>query len=684
MPEYTTADIRNLAVVGHGGGGKTTLVEALLAHAGAISGPGKVERGTTVTDFEPEEKGHQHSMFSAVASYDRNGKHVNFIDTPGYPDFLGRALAVLPAVETALVVVDARSGVQTTTRRVMDAAEAQGLCRMIVVNRIDADEVDCEGILAQIQEAFGSECLPLNLPTGGASGVADCFFSPDTSAPTDFSDVESAHTEMVDQVVEVDENLMELYLEQGDEMAPEQLHDAFELALREGHLIPVCFTSAVNGAGVAELAETIERVMPNPAEANPPHFVQDGDDGSTSVVVEPDSGKHVVAHVFKLTLDPFVGRMSVFRVHQGTITKDTQLFVGDSRKPHKLSHLYAVHGKETVEVGNGIPGDIRAVTKIDEIQYNAVLHDDHATDNVRMDADALPAPMYGLAIEAKTRGDEGKISDMLAKLSAEDPTFVVEHNTTTNETVIRGVGELHLRMTLERMKERYNVEVETRTPKIAFKETIQGPAEGHHRHKKQSGGAGQFGEVFLRVEPLDRGEGFHFENAVVGGVIPSQFIPAVEKGVRQVLETGAIAGYPMQDVKVTVYDGKHHSVDSKEIAFVTAGKRAFLDAINKAKPVVLEPIVNIDVTAPQENMGDIAGDLSSKRGRINGTTALAGGMVNVAGQAPLSELETYQSELKSVTGGAGTYSIELSHYDPVPRPVQQELMAAFNPSSDED
>ncbi|MEM7405798.1 MAG: elongation factor G [Pseudomonadota bacterium] len=681
MPNYATQEIRNLAVVGHGGAGKTTLVEALLAHAGAVDSAGTVERGSTVSDFEPEEKSHQHSMFAAVAGFDRNGHHVNLVDTPGYPDFSGRSLAALPAAETALVVVDAKSGVQTTTRRMMEAAAEQGLCRMIVVNRIDTDDVDCEAVLAQIQDAFGTECLPLNLPAAAGAGVADCFFAPDHAASVAFGSVEEAHTQMVDQVVEMDENLMELYLEQGDEMAPEQLHDAFRLALRDGHLIPVCFTSATTGAGVSELADIIERVIPSPVDGNQPRFLSgDGE----PVAVTPDPDGHVVAHVFKLALDPFVGRMSVFRVHQGTVTKDSQLTVGDARKPIKIAHLYRLQGKETQEVDAGIPGDICAVTKIDEIHQNAVLHDASESADLSMGSVALPAPMFGLAIQAKSRGDESKISDTLNKLSAEDPTFQVEHTSTTNETVIRGVGELHLRMMLERMKERYNVEVDTRTPKIAYKETIGAPAEGHHRHKKQTGGAGQFGEVYLRVEPMERGGGFAFENAVVGGVIPSQFIPAVEKGVRQVLETGAVAGYPMEDVKVTVYDGKHHSVDSKEIAFVTAAKRAFMDAVGKAKPAVLEPIVNIEVTAPQENMGDIAGDLSSKRGRISGTTALSGGMVSVAGQAPLSELENYQSELKSVTGGAGSYTIELSHYDPVPRPVQQQLESEFNPSTDDD
>jgi elongation factor G len=682
MPEHTTADIRNLTVVGHAGAGKTTLVESLLARGGAIDSPGSIERGSTVTDFEPEEKKHQHSMFAGLASYERNGKHINLIDTPGYPDFVGRALATLPAVETALIVVDARDGVQMSTHRLMEAAREQGLCRMVVVTRIDADQVDCEAVLAQVQESFGAQCLPLNLPAGGNRRVVDCFFDPQASAATDFSTVNEAHTKMVDQVVEVDENLMELYLEQGDEMAPEQLHDAFELALRDGHLVPVCFCSVHADVGVAKLADVIERVMPNPLEGNPPHFVEITDAGESPLVVEPDASKAFVAHVFKVSLDPFVGRLSVFRIHQGTVAKDAQLYVGDARKPVKIAHLYRVRGKDIIEVERGVPGDICAVTKHDEIHYNAVLHA-QPDASLGMRGVALPAPMYGLAIQARSRGDEQKISDTLHKVSAEDPTLVIEH-TTTNETVMRGVGDLHLRVVLERMRDRYNVDVETSTPRIAYKETISAPAKGHHRHKKQTGGAGQFGEVYLRIAPLERGCGFEFESAVVGGVIPSQFIPAVEKGVRAILDSGAVAGYPLEDVRVTVYDGKHHAVDSKEIAFVTAAKRAFLDAVNKAKPVVLEPIVQVDVVAPQGYMGDIAGGLSSKRGRITGTTALSGGLVRVTGQAPLSELDSYQSELKSITGGVGTYTIELSHYDPVPRPLQQQLIEAFSPVADDD
>ncbi|MDH3315722.1 MAG: elongation factor G [Gammaproteobacteria bacterium] len=683
MPNYTTEDIRNIALVGHGGAGKTMLAEAMLLKAGAIASLGEITRGTTVSDFDPLEKEHQHSLNASVMNLEYGGVHVNLIDTPGYPDFLGRALSVLPAVETVAVVIDARSGIEMNTRRMMQTASERGLCRMIVVNKVDADDANLESLLHQITDAFGSECLPINLPSKDRKKVIDCFFNPEGNDVA-FSSVSEAHTQIVDQVVEVDEKLMELYLEQGEDLEPEKLHDAFEEALRDGHLVPVCFTAAESGVGVGELLNVIAKLMPNPKEGNPPPFFKGTGEKAEAVTVSCDPAKHALAHVFKVTVDAFVGRLGVFRIHQGSINKDSQLFIGSARKPFKVGHLFNLQGKDHVEIDSGIPGDICAVAKVEEVVFDSVLHDSHDEDEFRMQPVAVPAPMFGLAIQSKARGDEQKLSDALQKLSAEDPCFRVEHNAVLNETVIRGLGDLHLRVILEKMKERYNVEVSTSTPKIAYRETITKPADGHHRHKKQTGGAGQFGEVYLKVEPMNRGGGFEFVNKIVGGVIPQQFIPAIEKGVRQVLEQGAIAGYGMEDVRVTVYDGKYHTVDSKEVAFVAAGKKAFLDAINKANPIVLEPIVNISVTVPQGNMGDVTGDLSAKRGRINGTNALAGGMVTVTGQVPLSELSTYQSELKSVTGGVGSYSMELSHYDPVPAQIQQQLRSEFKPRAEEE
>jgi elongation factor G len=683
MPSYRSEDIRNIALVGQSGSGKTTLVEALLHRVGAIGAPGSVAKGTTVCDFDPLEREYQHSLDPAMVSLDHDGAHINLLDTPGYPDFLGRTLAVLPAVETAALVLDAEAGPEMVAQRLMELATRRELCRMIVVNKIDLPGLDMGGLLEQIRQVFGRECLPLNLPAGGGTRVEDCFFSPSGGA-TDFSSVQAAHTEIVDQVVEVDEALMEVYLEQGQEIQPEQLHDPFEKALRDGHLIPVCFVSAQTGAGLDELLRVFSHLMPTPAEGNPPAFLKGEGKEAQPVKVTPDPAKHVVAHVFRVMFDPFVGKLGVFRVHQGTVTPNTQLFVGDARKPFKVAHLFKLQGKEHREVEAGIPGDICAVAKVDEVHFDAVLHDSHEEDHFHLRSIECPPAMYGLAIEVAKRGDEKKLSDALHKLDEEDPCLSVEHDPNTRETVLRGMGEMHLRVLLEKTRGRFNVEVQTRPPRIAYRETITAPAEGHHRHKKQTGGAGQFGEVYLRVEPLARGAGFEFEDAVVGGVIPNQFIPAVEKGVRQVLEGGAVAGCPLHDLKVTVYDGKHHPVDSKEVAFVAAGKKAFLDAIAKARPVVLEPIVNLEVTGPADATGTIAGDISSMRGRVSGTKTLPDGRVVVEGQVPLGELGNYQSKLKSATGGHGSYIIEFSHYEAVPPRLQQQLAAEFKPQAEED
>jgi len=396
---------------------------------------------------------------------------------------------------------------------------------MIIVNKIDAENVDLPGLLARIQAAFGRECLPINLPADGGKRVVDCFFNP--SGTADFSSVEEAHSALVDQVVEVDEELMAKYLEKG-EVAPEELHAPFEKALREGHLIPVCFVSARNGAGVAELLDIIVKLMPNPTEGNSPQLIKGTGDKAQPVRAEPDPKKHVIAHVFKVMIDPYVGKVGVFRVHQGTITKDSQLFIGEGRKAFKVGHAYLLQGKEFVETDALVPGDIGAVAKVDEIHFDAVLHDSHDEDQIHLVPLEFPTPMHSLAIEPKRRGDEQKISDALHKLSAEDPTFRVEHNATVNQTIISGLGDLHMRYVLDRMANQYHVEVSTKPPRIPYRETITARAEGHHRHKKQTGGAGQFGEVFLKVEPLPRGKGFEFVDMVKGGAIPNQFIPAVE------------------------------------------------------------------------------------------------------------------------------------------------------------
>jgi elongation factor G len=675
---YTTEQIRNVALAGHPGAGKTTLFEALLHAGGAIQAAGSIERGSTVSDFDPVEKQRGHSIDVGIASTDHASIHVNLIDTPGYPDFRGPALSALAAVETVAVVVACDAGVEYGTRRMMDYAKNRGLCRAIVVNKIDHG--DCRALLDELRDAFGNECLPINLPAGGGASVVDCFGAAD--GDSDFGPVADWHQKIIDQVVEVNETVMEHYLDLGEGgLSGEELHDAFEQCLREGHLVPVLFCSARTGVGVRELLDVTERLFPHPGEANPPPFVKGAD--AQPVDAKPDPKAHVIADVFKIVNDPFVGKLGVFRVYQGTVKRDTQLFVDDGKKPFRVGHLFKLRGKEHMEVDEAIPGDIAAVAKVEDLHFDAVLHDSHDEDQIHLAPLAFPKPMFGLAVDAASKGHEQKLATALHKLAEEDPCFQVEHTVETNETVVRGLSDLHLRVNLDRLKERYGVEVKSRPPRIAYRETVSARAEGHHRHKKQTGGAGQFGEVFLRIEPLDRGRGFEFADEVKGGTIPGQFIPAVEKGVRQALSMGALAGYPLQDVRVTVYDGKHHPVDSKEVAFVTAGKRAFVDAVLKARPQVLEPIVDLEVVAPEANMGDVSGHLAGKRARILGTDG-SRGEVSVKAQVPLSELEGFAAELKSITAGRGRYSMDFSHYEPVPASVQQKLVEGYRPKVEED
>jgi elongation factor G len=672
MPNYRTEDIRNIALVGHSGCGKTTLTEALLTKAGAIGEAGTIERGSTVTDHDPLEHQFSQSLDSAIASLDFEGIHVNLIDTPGFPDFRGPTLAGMAAAETTAVVINAHNGIELSTRRLMSRARQRRLCRMIVINKIDQENVDLAALVDEIRQEFGTECLPINLPADNLSTVRDCFFH--TEGETDIYSLSQAHEAINDQVVETNEALMEKYLE-GEELSREELHDACGQAMREGHLVPICFTSAHTGAGLGEFLKFCKRLVPNPTEGNPPPFYK----GAEEVGAAPDPDAHVLAHVFKITNDPFVGKLGIFRIYQGTVRPDSQLYIGDARKPFKVGHLFKVQGGKHNDIDAGIPGDICAVAKVDEIQYDAVLHDSHDEDEYRMRRIDFPQPMYGLAVSPKTRGQEQKLSNALHRLGEEDPCFTVEQNQELNETVMRGLGELHMRVMLERMKAKYNVEVDTRPPRIAYRETVTRRAEGHYRHKKQTGGAGQFGEVFLRIRPKGRGEGFEFINKVVGGVIPTSLIPAVEKGIRQILVEGAVAGYPLQDLEVEVYDGKHHPVDSKEIAFVIAARHAFLNAIRNAGPQILEPIVHVDVTVPESVMGDITGNLAGRRARISGTESLRGGLVTVKADIPLSALSDYHTELNSLTQGQGSFTMEFSHYDPVPHNVQDELASAYKP-----
>lgn len=676
MSSYTPDSLRSIALVGHGSAGKTSLAEALLHAAGAISARGSVDKGNTVCDHDAQEKETGHSLNSAVFSFEHEGCRIHAIDTPGYPDFAGQAIAALAAVDTVVLVINAQAGIEVMSERMMQLAAERKLCRMIVINKIDADNVDLPALLADIRERFGRECMLLDLPAHGGADVVEVLEH--DAGDADFASVAAAHRELIDQIVEEDENLLARYLEDGADPAGAELHAPFEKALREGHLIPVLFTSAKTGAGIGELLHVLASLAPSPAEGNPPLFYRGEPGGEVEAFAAvPDPEKHVLAHVFKVIADPYMGKIGVFRVHQGTLRKDMQLFAGDGKRAFRVAHLYRLQGKDCVEVESLQPGDIGALAKVDDIVFDCVLHDSHDEDHIHLTPLAFPRPMAGLAVETRKKGDEQRLFEILGKLAMEDPTFVVERHPTNNETVIRGLGEIHLKAKLARMAGQYKLEVDTRPPSIPYRETITAPGEAMHRHKKQSGGAGQFGEVHLRIEPKGRGEGFEFVDAVKGGVIPGVFMPAVEKGVRQALAGGVVAGYPVEDLKVTVFDGKTHAVDGKEVAFTIAGRKAVIEAIRNARPIVMEPIVSIEIVVPEANIGDLSGDLSGRRGHVTGTESRARGLALITGEVPLAELNDYQSRLKSLTAGQGSYSIDFLRYAPVPPQLQQQLASRF-------
>ncbi len=662
-------NIRNIAFTGQASSGKTTLLERILFETNAIVNLGDVTAGTTVSDYSDQAKSLGHSVESTFVHCLDDEHSLNILDTPGFPDFTGRAISIFPAVETVVVVIDANDGIVTMTETLMDVAKQRQKCRLIVINKMDQNKETLGELINTIQERFGKECLPINLPSSDGNRVVDCFFDPEYKAETSCFDVTSCHDALIDQVVEVDEELMAQYLEQGEILDPEQLHAPFEAALREQHLIPICFTSARTGAGVELLIKILAELMPEPAEGNPPLFLNH----DKPIDVSPDADKHLVAHVFKISIDPFLGRLAYVRIHQGTLKPETQFFVGDNKKSYKAGHLFRPFGKERREIPMATPGDICIIAKVDELMFDDVLHDSHDEDHFHLKSISLPPPMYGLTLQPKRRGDEQKMSDTLRKIVDEDPSLLVSHRATLNETVLEGVGEIHLKIALEKMANQFHLDVDIAKPSVDYRESITKSATSQYRHKKQSGGSGQFGEVHLSVEPLPRGEGFVFINKIVGGVIPGQYIPGVEKGVRQAMDEGVIAGFKMQDIQVTLFDGKHHAVDSKEIAFVVAGRKAFQQAAREANPVVLEPVVAVSVNCPSDLMGDITADLASHRGMIVDSEPQMKGNVRVRAKVPQAEMHDYVARLKSITSGAGTFTLEFSHFDPVPATIQQSF-----------
>lgn len=680
MPASKPQDIRNIVLVGHGGVGKTTLGEIMMHQAKVTGRIGTVEDGTAHLDWTDIEKERHHSVDPGAAFFDHAGKTINLLDAPGYPDFIGGALSVLAGADVAVVVISAMAGIEVNTRSMFKAAQEAGKSIAIIINKMDHENADLAGLMVQIEEMFGSSCKPMNLPSADLLSVVDCFAN--NSGDVAVGDVAEANQQLTENVIEADEELMEAYLG-GEEIPADKLSAAFASAMVEGTVIPMFFTSATKQIGVSEFVNAVARYFPSPCDAKSTPVTSAPNGQGDEVACVADPSKPFIGQAFKITSDPFVGKLAWIRILQGSVESDTHYHLrDDEKKGAKIGHIFKIQGKETVEVKKAVAGDIFALAKVEEIQYGDVLHVE-SRPMYRVMPPA-PTPMFSLAVTPKSRGDEQKISEALSRLDEEDPTFKSTRDSQTHETVISGIGDLHLRIILTKMKQRFDLDVETKAPKIPYLETITGKADGHHRHKKQTGGSGQFGEVYLRVEPLERGAGFEFVNDLFGESIPRQYLPAIEKGVQDVLSVGAIAGYPMQDIRVSVYDGKHHPVDSKEVAFRTAGKYAFIEAVKNAKPVLLEPLVDMEITIPANYMGDIASDLSGRRGRIHGQDMLPGNMCCVKAQAPLSEVMQYNSQLRSMTGGQGSYAMKLSHYEQVPGNVQQQIVAAAQHEKEEE
>ena len=666
-----TDDIRNIVFLGHGGSGKTSLAEAMLHKTGATNRLGSVDDKTSICDYYDEEKEHQHSIQSAIVNTQHAGKLINIIDTPGYPDFIGPSIKSIPAAETAIIVISAAAGIETNTRKMAELAGKADIPRLIVINKMDAENVSLPELIKNIQATFGMQCRCANLPGADKTSVIDCIKNESGDSP--LMDVAQAHTDLIESVIEADDDLMESYLG-GEEIPAEKIASVFVEALKAGTLIPIVFTDARKGTGVQELLDIIVNYTPSPTQAKPT-VLKDGD---SSTELSPNPAGPLAGLVFRVGFDPRSNmKYSTIRIFSGTIKADTHLLHNNEKKSIRPGHILKSQGGENKEIDAGVAGDIITLAKVEELRTGDLIHDGKVSGKFEMPP--VPEPMFSLALEPATRGDEQKIGTALEKLCEEDPCFKISRDTQTKELVANGLGDLHLRIMLEKMKTRYKLSVTTKEPKIPYRETISAKAEGHYRHKKQSGGAGQFGEVYLRIEPAERNSdpSLQFSWDIFGGSIPGQYEPAIAKGINDVMQTGVVAGFPLQDVKVSVYDGKHHPVDSKEVAFRAAGKGAFIDAVQKAKAVLLEPIVDMEVTIPAENMGDIAGDMASKRGRVMGQDMLPGNYIVVKAQVPLAEVTQYNSQLKSVTGGRGSYSMTLSHYEIVPPNVQQQIIAQY-------
>jgi elongation factor G len=714
MAKYTVADIRNLALSGHGASGKTSIADALLFKAKASERRGSPDDGTSVSDYDEEEHKRKTSIDTSVLTFDYKGKHVHLLDTPGYPDFVGAALGALSAVETVVVVVSAVNGVEVNTRRMFNEAGRRGLARMLVINKCDGDNVKFLDLLKVVQDTFGKACVLFNAPINpgpGFSGVVSALNPPDKAPAGCPVDLAAARSKLVDCVVEADEALMEKYLMEGT-VTPDELSAAIPKALAAGTVVPIFCTSAKKDKdiGIQELLDALATFALSPDQGKVRTATRGSGEKAEEIKLSPNPTGEFVGQVFKTLTDKFVGNLSFIRVYSGTLTAEQPLFNARTDKSARTGGLSSVMGKTQKPITEAIPGDIFAVAKVEDLHIgDTVANKQHGP---KMPALSFPTPMFGLAVEPKARGDEQKISGSLAKIANEDPTFHVTRDTQTHEMVIHGMSQLHLDVVQHRLKRRFELEIITHDPKIPYRETITAKAEGQHRHKKQSGGRGQFGEVHMRVYPLsreitsqeellekfankdhfekmrsahyDEAHNFAFIDTIVGGTIPNQFVPAVEKGCKELLERGALAGYRIQDVAVEVYFGKYHDVDSSEAAFKTAGRIAFKNSVLAAKPVLLEPIVTLEVTVPTKYTGSILGDMNTKRARIENQDSLPGDLAVITAKAPLAEVTRYAAQLGSITQGQGSYTMEFSHYDIVPGNIQQQIASKAKLAADED
>jgi elongation factor G len=712
MGKHRVEDVVNIALVGHGAAGKTSLADALLFKAGAVDRRGSVDEGTSMSDYDEEEKKRHFSIDTSVLYVEHKGKHLHILDTPGYPDFVGAALEGLDPVETALIVISAPSGVEVNTRRMFNEAGKRGLARMLLVNKMDADNIRFEELLNTIRDTFGKGCVLLNAPLGlGAqfSGVVSVLVPPDSPPPTCLVDLNDARSKLVDAIVECDESLMEKYLVEGT-VSADELVAALPKALAAGTITPIFFSSAKKDIGVVELLDALSAYALSPVQGKQRVATKGQGDKAATVTLQASDAGEFVGQVFKTLSDRFVGNLSFVRLYSGKITAEQPLVNLRTGKSSRSGGLLLMQGKQQKPVQEAVAGDIVAVAKVEDLHLGDTMG--ISAGGPRLSRPAFPTPMFGLAVEPKARGDEQKISGGLHKIADEDPTFHVTRDNQTKEQVITGMSQLHLDVIQHRLKRRFDLEIVTKEPKIPYRETITAQAESMHRHKKQTGGRGQFGEVHMRIFPLPReisseeqllqqfankehfekmrsahydpDHNFAFIDCIVGGTIPNQFIPAVEKGCKELLDRGALAGYRIQDVAVEIFFGKDHPVDSSETAFKTAGRVAFKNAFLGAKPVLLEPIVNLEVTVPSRYTGAILGDLNTKRARIENQDSLPGDLAVIEARAPLAEVTRYAAQLGSITQGQGSYTMEFSHYDQVPGNVQQQIVSKAKIAADEE